>query len=576
MAIGKPRVIVDIEVYRNFFVAVCRGVKTNRTEAYHLQDRKQIIRLLQSTEIVGFNVLNYDLPILRGIAGGQLDTHEKIKAYSDRIIERDLRSWQHDFPYAETDCIDLIEVAPGVRISLKLYGGRMHAPKMQDLPVEPNATLTDEQKELVERYCHNDVDVTYRLYSLLVKQLELRESIGHGCVSKSDAQIAEFVLKQELGYVTKPNIDYGMTWQYQCLPWLKGDLRALVENVDFQLSDKGAVVLPKALNGKKIVIGDTTYKLGIGGLHSQESSVAHIPGKGEVLRDLDVTSYYPSIILVQELYPEHLGVKFLDVYRSIVDRRVEAKRNGDKVTDGSLKITINGAFGKLGSKYSFLFAPQLMTQVTMTGQLALLTLIQMVEDTGAKVVSANTDGIVVRHHESLRNDVDDVVRQWERDTGFNMEETEYLALYSRDVNNYMAIKPDGTKGKGIFAESGLMKNPNAQICYDAIKANALDHIPIEQYIRDCTDITAFLVVRTVKGGAIKDGEEVGKVIRWYYSTDTDTPITYKTNGNKVPKSEGGKPLMDLPDELPGDIDYQWYIDNTREIMELCAYKEYEW
>ena len=573
---GKPRVVVDIEVYRNFFCVVCRGVRTDRTEAYHLADREKIARLLTSATLVGYNLLNYDLPILRGIACGVLDTHAKIKHYSDKIINRDMRHWQHDFPFEDTACIDLIEVAPAVRLSLKLYGGRMHAPKMQDLPVEPDATLTDEQKELVERYCHNDVDVTLRLHNQLTGQIDLRESIDVGCMSKSDAQIAEFVLRQELGYVQKPQFDSNMTWRYNAPNWLPKNLRALVEGVDFKLSEKGAVVLPAELTGKLITIGDTQYKLGIGGLHSQESSVSHVPAGGQLLYDIDVTSYYPNIILLQNLYPAHLGPQFLEVYESIVNRRIEAKRTGDKVTDGSLKITINGAFGKLGSKYSFLFSPQLMTQVTVTGQLALLTLIQGLENSGIRVVSANTDGIVTLIDKADKPKLLDVVVQWEQMTGFNMEFTQYQAIYSRDVNNYLAVKSDGVKGKGIFAESGLMKNPAAEICYEAIKENALHHTPIEQYIRDCTDVTRFLVVRTVRGGAIKDGVEVGKVIRWYYSTQTDTPITYKTSGNKVPKSEGGMPLMDLPDELPSDIDYDWYIRNTREIMESCAYEEYEW
>ena len=43
--------------------------------------------------------------------------------------------------------------------------------------------------------------------------------------------------------------------------------------------------------------------------------------------------------------------------------------------DSSKKIQINGSFGKLGSKYSLLYAPDLLLQTTITGQLALLMLI---------------------------------------------------------------------------------------------------------------------------------------------------------------------------------------------------------
>lgn len=62
----------------------------------------------------------------------------------------------------------------------------------------------------------------------------------------------------------------------------------------------------------------------------------------------------------------------------------------------TFKIVLNGTFGKLGSKYSFLYSPNLMIQVTITGQLALLMLIEALEAAGISVVSANTDGIVSR------------------------------------------------------------------------------------------------------------------------------------------------------------------------------------
>src|ERR1017187_7366641 len=138
--------------------------------------------------------------------------------------------------------------------------------------------------------------------------------------------------------------------------------------------------------------------MGIGGLHSAESGVAHVAGSNYMLIDRDVTSYYPSIILNLGLYPQHMGEAFLTVYRSLVERRVAAKKAGDKVTAESLKIAVNGSFGKLGSKWSALYAPDLLIRVTITGQLSLLMLIEMIELAGLPVLSGNTDGILVKCH----------------------------------------------------------------------------------------------------------------------------------------------------------------------------------
>jgi hypothetical protein len=61
---------------------------------------------------------------------------------------------------------------------------------------------------------------------------------------------------------------------------------------------------------------------------------------------------YPSIIIEWGLYPKHLGPEFLDVYRSIREERVIAKKNGDKVKNETLKLALNGLTGNLQSPYS--------------------------------------------------------------------------------------------------------------------------------------------------------------------------------------------------------------------------------
>ena len=68
-----------------------------------------------------------------------------------------------------------------------------------------------------------------------------------------------------------------------------------------------------------------------------------------------------------------------------------------------------------------------------------------------------------------------------------------------------------------------------------------------------------------KDGATKDGQPIGSVVRFYYSTSTTTALL-KTNGNKVPESEGAMPVQDLPDKFPGDIDYSKYIDLAKETL----------
>ena len=137
------------------------------------------------------------------------------------------------------------------------------------------------------------------------------------------------------------------------------------------------------------------------------------------------------------------------------------------------------------------------------------------------------------------------------------------------MNNYIAITTDNKiKTKGVFANTGLNKNPSFPIIQKAVIAYFNRMTPPEQTVRDCTDVTDFLCVRTVKGGAQYRGAVLGKVVRWYRSWLSAETINYATNGNKVPLSDASVPLMDLPDTLPADIDYEWYIDEARKLIEV--------
>jgi hypothetical protein len=117
-------------------------------------------------------------------------------------------------------------------------------------------------------------------------------------------------------------------------------------------------------------------------------------------------------------------------------------------------------------------------------------------------------------------------------------------------------------------------NPNNLICSDAISEFLSVGTPIEETILNCKDFTRFITVRQVKGtpalGAHKNREYLGKVIRFAYIKGETGTINYVSNNNKVPDTEGAVPFMDLPKEWP-DLDYQKYIDKTKEILYDIGY-----
>lgn len=591
--VTRLQAIMDIELYPNYFLVRFMRLQDFAKISFTMTnevplDIPYVRGVLNKYEIITFNGNKYDVPILRlAMAGEPLSV---LKQVSDRIIHFNLTPYQIEREYRLPDFyinhIDLIEVAPS-QASLKTYGGRLHSKKLQDLPYDPEFTISEEEKAEVETYCGNDLFLTNDLLEELTPQIELRRALSvqyHTDLrSKSDAQIAEEVIKSEIKRKSglrpvKREVDPG-EFSYDTPEFIKfktkklKDVLEVVEKSSFIVTHTGRIEMPKILQDLKIKIGGSVYRLGIGGLHSSEESVRHLTDDKFSVFDWDVTSYYPAIILLCRLYPEAIGEVFLEIFQSIVDRRVEAKKAKEKVTDKTLKIVINGAFGKLGSPFSAMFAPKLMIQVTVTGQLSLLMLIEQMESMGLPVVSANTDGIVIKCPKGREAVMMKVIKEWEKQTGFNMEKTEYSGIYSRDVNNYLAIKTDGKiKTKGVFSSKILdpdtqilKKNPQNEICSIAVAYFLRDGVPVEETIRGCKDIRRFLTVRKVNGGALKGGEYLGKTVRWYYGKGARGPIVYK-NGNMVARSEGSVPLMELPAEFPTDVNYDWYIREAEELL----------
>tara|TARA_R110000765_G_scaffold114176_2_gene206851 strand:+ start:320 stop:2083 length:1764 start_codon:yes stop_codon:yes gene_type:complete len=583
--------IFDIETYRNYFLASFMNTKG---QVCHIEMRgdgklevSKLAKMMRDNITLGFNSNQYDLYMVAAALENR--SCAELKALSNEIIMSNLPAWKAaDVSIPNNwDTIDIIDVLQG-QASLKVYGARINQPKLQDLPYPHDATLTDSQMDLVRDYCVNDLRVTKALADKLTDQLALRVSMGKeyglDLRSKSDAQIAEAVLKSEIeavsGNVLRPlKMASDATVKYSDPGIVEFKDPALTEIFrkicaqDFELSGNGSIKMPEWLANTKIKIGKGSYQMGIGGLHSTEKGQGVRAGDGHFLCDFDVASYYPNIILQQRVEPLNMTGHFLPVYQSIVNRRLEAKRSGDKATADTLKIVVNGSFGKLGSKWSILYAPNLLIQTTITGQLCLLMLIEAYEAVGATVVSANTDGVVVWGPKSLEDDIDQVNWDWMLQTSYELERTDYKALYSRDVNNYIAIKPDGSaKGKGIFGAQGLSKNPDFPIVSEAIAGHLSGKADFKEAIRNCTDISKFVTVRKVAGGAKWRGELLGKSVRFYYSSSVDQneAITYAKNGNKVPKSDGAMPLMDMG-EMPGDVDLERYVGIAMIAMKGMGY-----
>lgn len=596
---ARHRLIYDVESYPNYGLHGFKNIVTGQylffesSDFGHDYDRAKLRWVLTNFTLITFNGKKYDETIAN-VACSELYDHRDMWDATCLLIKEQVRGYEVLRHYKlkklvidQIDIIELTALAPG----LKKCAARLHAPTLQDLPFKPGTELTLDQVYVLKRYNVNDLDNTHIVYDSKKDVLELREKVGIkykvDLRSKSDAQMAEAIIRSEVQRITgqkfiqPAKIEMGTVYKYKTpsfvkfhTPYLNSVLK-LVQDANYVVGTyEGGVLNPPELDGVELKIAGGSYAIGIGGLHSQESNVGYLADEEYFIADTDVTSYYPSLILNAGLTPINLGQVFLTIYRAIYNERISAKRASDIITALCLKIVLNGTFGKLANMFSIMYAPNLMMQVTLTGQLSLLMLIERFELAGIQVINANTDGVVVRCKHSMRDTFNAIVKQWEAETKFGTEETCYKAYLAKDVNNYIATYEKPEKGelfktKGLYAKTSSMKNAINEVVIKAIKNYLGEGVPVTETIRNCREISMFTSMRELArgGGGVYDGQYIGKVVRWYYSTESTQPIIMANSGNKVPRSDGAVPCMNLPAEFPEDLDHEWYINEAYSILE---------
>jgi len=587
----------DLEVYPRWFLT---GFKLGDVYYQYANDLRSIRDMInwlrhQGVTLVGFNSSRYDDPVLtRYLETGDPDEAQRV---SVSIIQDNVSPWSFD---NTVESIDLMPVLPG-QMSLKKIGVCLGHAKLQELPVPWDQVPTLEQQEILSTYNRNDLDITEKLYRTLLPELELRASMSEqyevDLRSKGEATIAELILqherkrlgafdsRRELNDLAREYVDkepYAVvsrpTW-WDVLTHTLPTVRSIGEEIFKARIPIENDRLQKGFLDRRVFIGDRYYQMGAGGLHSIDGPGAWTPEDGEFLCDIDVASYYPNIILTQNLSPRAWGDKFLTIYRTIVERRLAAKRAGDKTTADVLKIAANGTYGKSSDPFSSLYDPCLTANVTVLGQLGLLALIEMLDGV-VNVVSANTDGITVLGRD--RQSMETIVQQWEEATGLVMEFTDYEGLYQKDVNNYLAVTTAGkVKQKGEFIDEwpDLRHTPSANIVATAVTRYLSEGTPVEETVRSCRDINQFILTQTVGGNFTTawNNRALGKVLRFYKSTLPMAAPIIRTPGDGdkgkqgvVSDSDSCVPLEDLPDYFPDDVDVDWYVARALKLLDLVT------
>lgn len=628
--------VYDIEVFPNVFHCTVKNTETGELHKFEISCRRnQLDELvnffhtvdtdytfgdLYTTKIqlntdklfCGYNNLHYDNPIINYIIDyyiimkckGYIDICRSIFNLSKVITtssEDDIRAWSKWKYMICFDSFDILTMlySNKLRVGLKEIQVTMQYKNVQEFVADWQADLPENQIDSMIEYNINDVNSTEELLNRCKKDVDLRLAIedeyGVRVLSKDGVNIGMKILTQK--YLEKT----GQTWydikdlrspmdviplSKVILPFIKYDSPILQKVLDDM---KGQIVSPgrKGYENKFIFEG-LRYSVGVGGIHSVNDPEIVIPKEDEMLIDIDVASLYPSMLIEYGFYPKHLGPEFLEVYKQIKDERIEAKHNGNKVKNETLKLALNGLSGNLQNPHNFCYSPFAVMQIRINGQLLLLMLAEKLTQLGCRIIQANTDGLFVLLKKSVYDSVNKVCGEWEQLTKLTLEEERFKAMYQYAINDYFAItEDDKVKEKGMFITTvKLGKGLTPKIIPKAVINFFKNGVPVEETIKGCQDIRDFLMAeKTGKQWHVEyNNKEQQRTNRFYASTngaylwkwkekdtnrfDISIPCpTEKQYQNMLTAS--GVTLLNYLDDKPIEerkINYRYYIMEAYKII----------
>jgi hypothetical protein len=578
--------IFDIETYPNFFLAVF--LDAEGFHAFTLADREALVRFFsdESKIFVGFNNNKFDNHLLQQIYDEEDATAGEVFDLAQEIIEGGRRAFEKTM--FDGRSVDLHQMR-FFGSSLKEIAARIGWPLIQCLPYPPGTELAPEQMREVVRYCANDVLITARLWGMLQDDVSLRLKIGKGygisALSDSESRICEKLFRhlyqEKTGWTLPRRVerpDKELKGADLIPPWVSFKAPRLCKVLEDFKSIRSTASQMKTHADREIEFCGKVYHLGIGGIHSADEAGVFEASGDDAIVDLDVASYYPSIILASGLCPDHLGVEWTKILGELTEKRLAAKKAGDKITSDTLKIMINGANGKTLDERSFMHDPKVYFSVVLTGQLCLLMLIEALQRKGMQVLSANTDGVIVSLDRGQTEAFENVCREWEEATGFQLERTDALRYARRDINNYVLIKKDGTvKTKGVFEEPSMSRKADAPVISRALRDYYVSGRQIEETIKDAENVLDFAYSFTAKRGfSIHAGEEeLQSTVRWYVARQGVALYKRKEGRQiKIPNAESVRLINRLDStEVPGDLDFEHYMNQAKSIIDKITGKK---
>ena len=616
---GLPVVVYDVECFQNLFTVTAHHTELHKKLVFEISERTEwiievdrIVETFMYPNILwcGYNNKHYDDAIINYIIDRRIywlqhkyeyeDITKEIFALSNLIVNSETsegwKRWKYAKNFKSMDLLTML-FSSKLRVGLKEMEITMQVENVDEYEGDFNKPVALEDIDRVLEYNDHDVDNSEELLNRLKKQIDLRigieEEYGVDVLSMDGVSIGKEILK------TKYLQDTGKSWDEV------KDLRSPCDLVELNkvilpvieyktpilqglLKEMKTLTVSPDIDGwnKKFLFYGTVISVGVGGIHSQNDPEIVVPKEDELLIDTDAASLYPTLLIEWGFVPKHLGQEFLTTYSNIKKERIEAKHNGQKVKNETLKLTLNSVTGLMQNEYSWLYSPEDVMRIRMNGQLILLMLAErLILATGCRVIQYNTDGIFLLLKKDKFNVYQQTVREFEKIVKLSFEDEQFEKFVQFAVNDYIAIHkgysetkdPDLIKTKGMFINyPQLGKGLDCLIVPKSLIKYFADGIPVEETIRNCKDIHDFIAYQKIgKQFAVDCGLEknINHINRFYYSTDGEFLIKRDKDTGKVIKinSNNGVTILNTIPKgflLPKNINYQYYIGRCKKIISM--------
>lgn len=566
--------------------------------------------------LIGYNIKNYDLAIANAIYQGF--TPREIKVVNDIIINPGC-AWSTKehirlSPFAKKKlsgiCFqDLMDDGAG---SLKEKEATLGLSVLESSVDFNKVDLTEEDKADLIYYCRQDVYASMQFYAKVVHpytltKMNLGKHFGideDTCHKSTNAKLVSMAL----GAVRKHHDDA----EEETIELPAKIRQYCYDNLPADVIDR----IRTNRKGFETVLFDNKVSFGNGGIHSTYIGNFSAPpciycetDSEYALVNVDAESYYPSLMIQLNLLSRNVSnpQRFTDIFNERMQIKHKAQKTlEDDQREKADKLVLNTTFGASGNKYIDLYDPYMCTSVCRTGQIFLGALANKIHKTirNAKIIQSNTDGILCYLPKTELPKLDALQKEWTDISGINMERDDFVKIWQRDVNNYLAVVmkngKEKVKRKGGWLNDDYFRpgyvttaSANAFVCSKAIIDFLLYDKDIVKSIVNNNNIADFTIGCT-KGPTFRgvvqrlaDGTEIQlfKANRVIASKDTSLGKLYKYKMYKGQLSYSQMPS--IPDhcmlvnddlshydfnKLKKDIDYMYYITRCADLLDMTWYE----